>query len=115
MEALDVIANNLANANTVGFKEERTFFSLLNQTLDAPEASELNAAINNQSILLQAAVDFTPGSQNRTGRDLDVALSGEGLLVVETPQGIRYTRSGSLALNGKSVVTTPAGYPVLGE
>ncbi|RMF53760.1 MAG: flagellar hook basal-body protein, partial [Bacteroidetes bacterium] len=81
------IANNLANANTVGFKRDRSFTEILNQ--------ELNAEGAPQSVKRTVQwADFTPGSLEQTGNPLDVALHGEGFFVLtdattETP---RYTR-----------------------
>ena len=55
------------------------------------------------------------GSLQSTGRDYDLALVGEGFLTVQTPQGMRYTRNGSLRLNEKSELVTSGGYPVLDD
>jgi flagellar basal-body rod protein FlgG len=54
------------------------------------------------------------GSLTETSRELDVAIAGNGFLVVETPRGIRYTRDGKLDMNAKSVLTTSDGNPLLG-
>lgn len=114
MDALDMLANNLANVNTTGFKEDSAFFTLLQQSKDQPPQTDpLNATIN-QSVLAQAAMNPTAGSLRLTNRDLDVALEGDGFLVVQTPGGTRYTRNGSLRLNEKSVLSTSDGFPVLG-
>jgi flagellar basal-body rod protein FlgF len=115
MEALDVLSNNLANLNTTGFKEEKTFYALLNSTMESNEAGELGSVINNQSVLAQRMTNLTDGSLQVTQRELDLALTGNGFLTVETPRGIRYTRNGSLALDSKSVLCTAEGFPVLGE
>lgn len=93
------LAHNLANVSTPGFKAERVFAHLLTGT--APEAI--------------SATDFRQGGPNPTGRTLDVALSGDGFLVVETPQGERLARGGALTLGPDGTLTTPAGEPVLGD
>jgi flagellar basal-body rod protein FlgF len=113
-DALDILANNLANLNTTGFKEEKAFYTYINQSLAASQNSgDLNTAIN-QSIQTRSALNVEAGSLNATNRDLDVAIAGNGFLAVETPRGIRYTRNGSLDMNAQSVLTTADGYPVLG-
>jgi flagellar basal-body rod protein FlgF len=114
LDALDILANNLANANTVGFKEEKAFFTILTKSLDDPRGSEsLNAAIN-QSIQTRAALNVEGGSITPTNWDLDIAIEGNGFLVVDTPRGIRYTRNGSLNRNAQSALATADGFPVLG-
>jgi flagellar basal-body rod protein FlgF len=113
-DALEIMANNLANLNTTGFKEEKAFFTYINQSLAAsPNSGDLNTAIN-QSIQTCSALNAEAGSLNATNRDLDVAIAGNGFLAVQTPRGIRYTRNGSLDMNAQSVLTTADGYPVLG-
>jgi flagellar basal-body rod protein FlgF len=114
VDALDLLANNLANLNTAGFKEEMAYFSLLNQSAEASaNAGDLGATINS-SIKTQGAVNAADGSQSRTNRDLDVAIEGNGFLVVQTPRGTRYTRNGSLMLNAKGVLVASEGSPILG-
>ena len=114
MEALDMMANNLANVNTTGFKEDNAFFTLLKQSISqSPERDQLDSAIN-QSITAQAAVNPAAGSIRPTNRDLDIAIEGSGFLVVQAPAGTRYTRNGSLRLNEKFVLSTSEGFPVLG-
>jgi len=114
MEALDMLANNMANVNTAGFKEQKAFFTLMNRTLEAADAGDLNAAINNHPVMAGGSMNFSAGSLVHTGRDLDLALVGEGLLCVETPQGLRYTRNGHLMVNSKHELATAEGFPVLG-
>jgi flagellar basal-body rod protein FlgF len=115
LDALDILANNLANVNTVGFKEEKAFFTILTKSLDDPQGSKsLNAAIN-QSIQTRSAVNADGGSLTETKRNLDIAIEGNGFLAVDTPRGIRYTRNGSLDLNAQSVLTTADGFPVIGD
>jgi len=112
---LEILANNLANLNTTGFKEEKAFFTLLDQSLNAPGQPEtINTAIN-RSVLAHKMLNPAEGSLSFTNRDLDVAIVGNGFLVVETPQGIRYTRNGNLQLNAQAILTTSEGFPVLGQ
>jgi flagellar basal-body rod protein FlgF len=113
-DALEILANNLANLNTTGFKEERAFFTLLNQSLNASDQPDnLNTAIN-RSVMTQTALNSTEGSLSFTNGDLDLAITGNGFLVVDTPQGIRYTRNGNLHRNAQSILTTSEGFTVQG-
>ena len=115
MTALDMASHNLANVNTVGFKEGRAFFTLLNQTLNDQDSSQVGAAVNNQVVLAEGALNESDGSLLATGRDLDIALSGSGYLTVQTPRGLRYTRDGGLAIGRQDFLTTRDGYVLLGE
>ena len=115
MTALDMASHNLANVNTVGFKEGRSFLTLLNQTLNDQDSSQVGAAVNNQVVLAEGALNESDGSLLATGRDLDIALSGSGYLTVQTPRGLRYTRDGGLAIGRQDFLTTRDGYVLLGE
>ncbi len=96
----EVTTNNLANVDTAGFKADR---------LTAHRPSDLESPIPVES------TDFSQGSLRKTDRPLDVALEGKGFFVVETPNGQRLTRGGSLKLDGQGQLTDDAGNPVLGE
>jgi flagellar basal-body rod protein FlgG len=114
-EALEILANNLANANTTGFKEDKAFFTLLDQSLNEPnKQGSLTTAVN-RSVVAHKALNPTESSLSFTSRDLDVAIEGKGFLVVQAPQGIRYTRNGNLHMNAQGVLTTWEGFPVLGD
>jgi flagellar basal-body rod protein FlgF len=109
VDALDLLSNNLANVNTTGFKEEMAYFSLMNQ----PSGDELNSTINH-SVITLGAVNPLEGSLSQTNGELDIAIEGNGFLVVQTPRGIRYTRNGELKKNGMGVLSCSEGSPVLG-
>jgi flagellar basal-body rod protein FlgF len=109
MDALDIISNNLANINTAGFKEEKTFFTVLDNAMNAGKTSGNNSMVQARSTMATA-----DGSPLLTHRDLDVALTGNGFLVVNTPQGVRYTRNGQLSVNAKSTLCAAGGFPVVG-
>jgi flagellar basal-body rod protein FlgF len=96
MKMVDVIANNLANANTTGFK--RDFGRILE---------------SEQGFDVGTAVDLSAGDLIATKNDLDVAISGAGFFAVQTPQGVRYTRAGTFSLNDKGDLVTKDGMPVL--
>jgi flagellar hook-basal body protein len=108
-DALDILANNLANIHTTGFKEEKAFYTYLNQSSEKPQGPDTFNAVINRSIQAQSTLNFETGSLNETSRELDIAIAGDGFLAVQTPQGVRYTRNGNLNLNAKSVLTTSEG------
>jgi flagellar basal-body rod protein FlgF len=111
-DALDALANNLANINTTGFKEEKTFFSMLKQESDASNP-DINSATD-QPIIAQGSLNPTEGSLERTDRELDVAINGNGFLAVQMPQGVRYTRNGNLSLDVNGTLIASGKFPVLG-
>jgi flagellar basal-body rod protein FlgF len=111
---LDVVANNVANVNTTGFKADRSVF----QEYLMPTAHEDNFVGNDRrlSYVQDRATfhDFSQGAAEQTKNPLDLAIDGSGFLVVQTPGGERYTRDGGLQMNGEGQLVTAAGNPVLG-
>jgi flagellar basal-body rod protein FlgF len=112
---LDVIANNMANVNTNGFKARNSMFAeYLMPTASAEEFPRpdrtLSYVIDNGTPL-----DFSTGALERTGNPLDIAIQGEAFLAVETPNGERYTRNGALQLDQQGRLVTSDGWPVLGD
>ncbi|MFO7985595.1 MAG: flagellar basal-body rod protein FlgF [Desulfatiglandaceae bacterium] len=113
---LDILANNLSNFNTAGYKQDRLIFRI-------PENAEETAqGIQTQDFLYSppplpagTTIDFSQGDLQHTQNPLNVALSGQGFFCIETPDGRQYTRKGSLALNEDGVLGTKEGYPVLGD
>lgn len=106
----EIIANNIANVNTTGFKRDRVVFR---QTLEAQLAAEIE---NGQAPAVQEVViDFTQGPLEKTGRPLDLAIEGDGFFVVQTASGERYTRAGNFRLDRDGRLITPDGNPVLGD
>jgi len=121
---MQVIANNLANVNTTGFKSDRANFeSLLYQILrGAGEATSENTSLTSGlsvgtgTRLLNTAKTYTQGSLIDTGNSLDLAVEGDGFFQVLMPDGrIGYTRSGAFSRNAEGVVTTASGYPLQPE
>lgn len=112
---MDVVANNIANINTVGFKAERTLF----EEYLSPTAHEDNFAGRDRRVSFvqdRATMhDFSSGPVEPTKNPLDVAIDGDAFLAVQTPAGERYTRDGSLQINNQGQLVTSAGYPVLGN
>ena len=112
---LDVIANNLANLRTAGFKSEDPVF----EEFLMPTASidDMLGQDRNLSYVIDSGLirDFTTGQIEHTDNDFDVAISGEGWLVVDAPEGERYTRNGELTLNSNGELVTNQGFRVLGD
>ena len=123
---LDTIANNLANVNTAGFKQDnlivgdfmrvykeaRDELSLENNSKDA--AQFLNRTMTRAPQIVDSYTDHSVGNMQSTSNSLDVALEREGLFfAVETPQGVRLTRDGSFTTNDEGILVTKQGYPVL--
>ncbi|TXH38048.1 MAG: flagellar basal-body rod protein FlgF [Rhodospirillaceae bacterium] len=103
---MDVVANNLANANTPGFKTEELVSS--EYKIKAGQPLKLSYVQD-----FATARDFRDGPLKPTGNDLDLAIQGDGFFVVQTPQGNRYTRMGRFQLDADGQIVTSQGYPVL--
>lgn len=115
---LDVLSNNMANANTVGFKGDHVFQipSTSSDSENLSTASVKDMPMNNISMLpVGTYINFIQGSLKETGNTLDVALEGEGFFCVQTPRGNEYTRKGDFVLNSSGTLVTQQGYPVLGK
>jgi flagellar basal-body rod protein FlgF len=104
IESLDLLANNISNASTSGFKADREFYGLY-VSADAETQSTLPNIERNW-------IDFSQGLVKETGNPLDLALSGSGFLTVDSPAGTLYTRNGALRLSSAGVLETADGYPV---
>ena len=94
-----VLANNLANANTRGFKADTVFARMVGDAVAAADS----------------AVDMTQGSLTETHNGLDVAVEGSGFMVVNTARGERFVRGGSFQLNSNRELVDASGNPVMGE
>ncbi|KAA6464435.1 flagellar basal-body rod protein FlgF [Acidobacteria bacterium AB60] len=114
-QALDAIANNLANAGTTGYRAQRDVFnSVLAAASDAP-ISALNRAANDYGILTGTRLDLTQGALEKTGNPLDMAVEGPGFFTVQTANGTFYTRNGAFQVSAKGQLVTASGDPVLGD
>jgi flagellar basal-body rod protein FlgF len=111
---LDVVANNVANVNTTGFKADRSLFE---EYLRSP-AHEDNfvPADRRVSFVHDRATfhDFAAGPSEQTKNPLDIAIDGKAFLVVQTAAGERYTRDGGLQINNQGQLVTASGDAVLG-
>jgi flagellar basal-body rod protein FlgG len=125
---LAMLTNNLANANTVGFKADQPVFQIeplpdVVGPLAASAASPVVMTSLNrfqgrdgvQTRLSAMHTNFTQGELRTTGNPLDVALEGGGFFAVQTAHGVAYTRQGTFSLNPEGVLVTAQGLPVLGD
>ena len=119
--SLDVIANNLANVSTNGFKRARAVFEdLLYQTIRQPGAQSSQSTqipsglqLGTGAQPISTARIHTQGSLQQTGNDLDVAINGAGFIQVLLPDGTTaYTRDGSFQKDNQGQLVTSSGYPI---
>ena len=94
-QRMDSISNNLANVNTAGFKQDKVSFE--------------------DYIINSVRTDFSQGALRATGRELDVALQGQGFFKIQTPNGPAYTRNGTFHIDAQGNLVNGQGYQVLGE
>lgn len=92
---LETVSNNLANADTNGFKKDSISFD--------------------QKFKAQLNKEFTQGNILTTGNPLDFAISGKGFFKIETPEGIKYTRNGNFTLDNTGILVDQNGNPVMGQ
>ena len=104
LESLDMLANNMANAATAGYKVDREFYSIYR------DAEATGGALS--PVIDKPWTDFSQGLLQNTGRPLDVALEGKGFFSVNGPAGPLYTRNGSFRVAPSGDVTSAEGYPV---
>lgn len=114
---LDLVANNLANADTAGYKRDAAFFeSVLEASLTDKDGKNVEGASGLNFVRSQGiSSDFEAGPIKKTGAPLDIAILGRGFLEIQTDQGLRYTRAGSLVVNEAGKLTTRDGQPVMGN
>jgi len=119
---IDVIANNLANVSTTGFKKSKADFQdLLYQTMKVPGSQTSTDTESPTGIMIGLGVKpaavtkiFTQGDLIQTENELDVAIEGTGFLQVETPNGTTaYTRAGALKRDSNGRITTSDGFPIM--
>lgn len=122
----DVVANNLANVDTVGFKRDRTLTSAFPEMLlrrindqagpiPLPVATAPRIGALGTGVALEGTyADMQAGPLQHTGRDLDVALVSDGFLAVENGDALAYTRDGRLQINAQGMLTDSQGRAVMG-
>src|SRR5579864_1876133 len=94
MDSLDLLANNMANTATSGFKMDREFYSIY-ASVDSNDGISGNPSAT-LPVVERQWTDFSPGELQTTGNNLDIALEGSGFFVVAGPKGPLYTRNGNL-------------------
>ncbi len=102
----EVIARNLANANTVGFKKNTISFKTILTEADGVETSSLQT---------NYGVDQSNGNLTYTGNSLDISIDGDGLFTLDTDKGMRYTRNGQFQLSSNGEIITDTGSKLLGQ
>jgi len=112
---MDVVANNMANIETAGFKGEHLVFE--EYLMPQAELSGMTGQDQQLAYVYDARMfrEFSEGSFSPTGNPLDVAINGKGWFVVETESGERYTRNGHFKLNANGDLVTSSGHRVLGD
>lgn len=123
---VELLANNLANVNTPGFKRDSgTFNEYLTELRRHDSVEGLKREIENAALGGRPAgdksfvemdgvyTDFRQGALQRTSRDLDIGLDGKGFFEVLTPTGVRYTRQGNFTLDGEGRLVNGSGHPVM--
>ncbi len=117
-KAQDVVASNLANLNTTGFKADRPVFASVYERALYRVQGGVSTPIGTLSagaLLESTYTDLQAGALQHTRNPLDLAIEGEGFFAVQTPRGVRYTRNGAFQLNAEGVLVNREGYPVLSK
>lgn len=125
---METVSNNLANVNTVGFKEDQPAFREVLSSVQriAPESLEEQflsheylddyVGMDKSAVVVdEVGKNFELGRIRVTGNALDIALANEGFFIIETPQGERFTRAGNFELDPSGRIVNNEGYPVLGK
>jgi flagellar basal-body rod protein FlgF/flagellar basal-body rod protein FlgG len=116
---LEVVANNLANVDTVGFKRDLALFQAryaeaIQEGLAMPGSGSIND-LGGGIMVQQTVTDFSPGPMKRTDVPTDMAIQGDGYFVVQKGEDKLLTRAGNFQLTAAGELITPQGYPVLNE
>jgi flagellar basal-body rod protein FlgF len=106
LRSADVIANNIANSSTTGFKRQGIQFETY---LSRPTPKQSTAFVYDRATYR----DTTQGTITSTGNPLDLAIQGTGYFQIQTPQGIQYTRDGAFRTDNQGQIVTSGGLPVL--
>jgi flagellar basal-body rod protein FlgF len=111
---LEIIANNVANIDTTGFKADNASFS--QYLMPGASDGQFSGKDRRVSFVQDRAswTDMSPGALAHTGNPLDVAIDGKGYFVVQTPRGQRYTRNGSFSISPTGQLVTADGDQVVG-
>ncbi|MGA3039993.1 MAG: flagellar basal-body rod protein FlgF [Bryobacteraceae bacterium] len=109
MQSLDMLANNLANTETGGYKTDREFYNLY---ISAEAGGAENGSAAALPVVERPWTDFAQGALRSTGSSSDLALSGKGFFAVDGPSGSLFTRNGNFRVSPAGSLVTAEGYPV---
>lgn len=109
MQSLDLVANNLANSSTGGYKTDGEFYTLFTSEAAGEDAAGPTAV----PMIQRQWTDFAQGLLEQTNNPLDFGLSGKGFFVVQGPSGPLYTRNGNFRFTAGGALVTSDGYPLL--
>ena len=109
MESLDLLANNLANTETGGYKADREFYSIY---ASAEATADAQSNVTALPVVEKQWTDLSPGELRPTYNPLDLAVNGDGMFAIQTARGVRYTRNGNFRLSPTGTLTTADGNPV---
>jgi flagellar basal body rod protein FlgG len=114
LESLDILANNLANSNTSGYKADHEAYQLYFGAGSTDDWGDNQLTASSMPALGRDWIDMSQGTLIDTGNMSDVALSGAGFFAIQTAGGILYTRTGSFRVSKRGQLTTREGFAVLG-
>jgi flagellar basal-body rod protein FlgF len=109
MQSLDVVANNMANSSTSGYKSDGEFYSMF----ASEAASDDGSGPSSVPTIDRQWTDFGQGLLEPTNNPLDFGISGKGFFTVQGPSGALYTRNGNFRFDPKGALVTNDGYPLL--
>ena len=110
---LEMLANNLANVNSPGYKADKALFR---SSLATARGEEAVTGVANHHVRFDGSrIDFSAGPVKATDNSLDLAIDGPGFFSVNTPEGVRYTRAGNFSRDAQGMLVTQDGHRVLGE
>jgi flagellar basal-body rod protein FlgG len=112
MQKQDIIANNLANVNTIGFKSSSLFAEQVERYMNNPNGEVLPERVLKAD---ETFVDYSQGRSVETGKSFDFMINGSGFFTIMTNEGIRYTRDGSFMLDSEGFLADGNGGRVFGE
>lgn len=108
---MEVLSHNIGNVHTTGFKKTKPIFATILGQTSGPSV----AGIDLFPLMAALPPDRSQGSLSHTGESLDVGLEGEGFLVAQTPEGLRYYRGGKLNRNAEGHLVAHSGDPLMGK
>jgi flagellar basal-body rod protein FlgG len=111
MESLDMLANNIANSETGGYKTDREFYSLYTSEEAKAQGGDDAATL---PVIEKAYTDYSQGTMRTTSNPLDLGIQGKGFFAVDSPSGVAYTRNGNFQLTAAGKLVNGDGYAVRG-